>query len=67
MLDKAQNTGMGNHQLVFIGWWQGIHGYCAWERTEVLGISGICPIFTAGLCVEKVVGISNRLPYYSRK
>jgi hypothetical protein len=45
---------MGNHQLVFIGWWQGIYGYCTWERTEVLGISGICPIFTAGLCVEEV-------------
>jgi hypothetical protein len=23
---------MGNHQLVFIGWWQGTDGYCAWER-----------------------------------
>jgi hypothetical protein len=51
---------MGNHQLVFNGWWQGIYGYCAWERTEVLGIS-------AGLCVEEVVGINNRLQNYSTK
>jgi hypothetical protein len=72
-LISSQNTGMGNHQLMFIVWWQGTDSYCAWESVrrhavhKYLASVASALTFTASSYVEEVVAINNSVPNYSRK
>jgi hypothetical protein len=74
-LISSQNTGMGNHQLMFTVWWQVTDGYCAWERLrrhvlhkyEYLASLASALIFTVSSRVEEVVPTNNSVPNYGRK